>query len=115
MTDPRVLKYCEIDISPCTLTYGTLPCAAVLGETGPIKCFNTRFTCQDPDNYTPGLVTLRFAVDTGYLPVDIPAIPSLLRVEYTPGRIAPGKDLGAAREPKVCVQGPSLVGHGPRL
>jgi hypothetical protein len=101
MTDERVLTYCEIDVSPCSLIYGTAPCVAALGVTGPIKCFNTRFTCQDPDHFSPVPVTLRFAVDAAYLPVDIPAIPSILSVEFTPGRISLGKDLGQRSSAKV--------------
>lgn len=34
----------------CSLTYGTSPCTASVGVTGPDRCFNTTKTCQDRDN-----------------------------------------------------------------
>jgi hypothetical protein len=38
--------------------------------------------------------TLRFAVDTEYLPLDIPAIPSIIDVSVQPATISLGQDLG---------------------
>lgn len=43
----------ELRCDYCSLTYGTSPCTASVGVTGPAKCFNTRATCQDPVNYNP--------------------------------------------------------------
>lgn len=78
----------EIDVPQCTLTYGIAPCAAVLGTTGTRKCFNTRATCQDPANYTPGVLTLRFArPQEGLLQHYAPLIPSLIELETTPAAI----------------------------
>lgn len=51
----------ELDIDYCTLSYGTAPCVAALGTTGFDKCFNTRKTCQDPDNYDPATKVYRFS------------------------------------------------------
>jgi hypothetical protein len=58
--------FLEIDQKRCAKEYGTTnaagTCAAVLGTTGDVKCHNTRFTCQDPDNYDASeVVTLRLA------------------------------------------------------
>ncbi len=39
----------------CGLTYGSAPCTAAVGVTGDRKCFNTRKTCQDRDNYNASL------------------------------------------------------------
>lgn len=92
--DEKVVFF-EIDQPLCTRTYGESPCAAVLGSTGTRKCYNTRATCQDPDNYlqTAGsptennVITLRFAyaqqdlLQYGYV------IPSLRGLDVTPGRI----------------------------
>lgn len=50
MTKERVL-FAEVDQPFCNNIYATAPCAAVLGTTGNIKCFNTRSTCQSPANY----------------------------------------------------------------
>lgn len=41
----------ELELDRCNLTYGTAPCTAAIGVTGERKCFNTRATCQDADNY----------------------------------------------------------------
>lgn len=41
-------------------------CQAVLGTSGPAKCFNTRVTCQDRDNYNRGVKTLRYKVPSGF-------------------------------------------------
>lgn len=59
----ETVQFFEIYQPLCTHTYGVAPCAAVLGVTGAHKSFNTRFTCQDPDNYDPGTLVLRFAID----------------------------------------------------
>ena len=60
MTSREKVVFLEIDQPLCSLTYGSAPCAAVLGTTGTRKCFNTEATCQDLNNYTPGTLTLRF-------------------------------------------------------
>ena len=73
----------EIDQPLCTRTYGVAPCAAVLGTSGVRKCFNTRATCQDPDNYAPGTLTLRFARGQEDLLQYGPLIPSLIAPETT--------------------------------
>lgn len=65
------LTYVEIDIDRCALSYGVSPCAASIPETGAIKCFNSIGSCQDRENFDDGGVTLRFAVNTSYLPDDI--------------------------------------------
>jgi hypothetical protein len=47
----------------CTRVYGEAPCTAEVGVTGAAKCYNTRATCQDPENYNAGTLTLRFGSD----------------------------------------------------
>jgi len=57
----------QIDQPQCARRYGdayespTGGCTAVLGVDGTRKCFNTRATCQDPDNYSPVTLTLQFS------------------------------------------------------
>ena len=59
----ELINLVEIDQPKCSLTYGEGACEAVLGESGSAKCFNTRFTCQDPSNYDPSeTVTIRIAL-----------------------------------------------------
>lgn len=62
MPNREIFEWIEIDVPRCGLTYGSSPCAAVLGDTGPRKCFNTRGTCQDFANINENTVTtLRFS------------------------------------------------------
>lgn len=87
----------EIDQDFCALSYGVNPCMAALGVTGERKCFNTRATCQDPDNYTLDMLTLRFCKPQQALP-DYPVIPLLRDAKTAPTEINPGgsgRDSGA--------------------
>lgn len=99
MTDEqRSLLYVELDLDRCQLRYGETnaagTCQAVLGDTGTIKCLNTRPNCQDPPNYNPALVTYRYAMPTDFLPDDIPAIPNIEDVDTAPTKLNPGKGIG---------------------
>ena len=80
----------ELDQDFCQLTYGAAPCQAALGVTGERKCFNTRATCQDPENYDRGTLTLTFAEPRVNLPRDRNIIPLLERVSTIPTRINVG-------------------------
>src|SRR5699024_5909162 len=84
----RLIEVVEIDQDQCTLTYGEPPCQAVLGDTGPAKCFNTLTTCQDPENYDRGTLTLRFCGDSAVIPEG--CMPLLQGVSSRPGEINPG-------------------------
>jgi hypothetical protein len=93
----RALTYFEIDVPFCSLTYSIAPCQATLTgspPTGTIKCFNSIRTCQDRVNFTDGGATLRFAIDTDYLPAEIDAIPSMISLTLTPATVSLGVDLG---------------------
>lgn len=90
----QALTYIEIDLDFCSLTYSIAPCEAALGVTGNVKCYNTIKTCQDRVHFTNDPITIRFGVDTAYLPVDIDCVPSLKSVDITPGTISLGKNLG---------------------
>ena len=76
----ELLQVVEIDIDFCTRTYGESPCTASLGDTGVRKCYNSRFTCQDPQNYNRGSLTLRFARNQGGLPKGTTVFPALRSV-----------------------------------
>jgi len=88
--EPVVLV--EIDQDFCELEYSVSPCEAELGTTGDRKCYNTRFTCQDPTNYTRGTLTLRFAQPHAEIPFSWGhVIPSLAgKPGTTPTEINPG-------------------------
>jgi hypothetical protein len=90
----RALTYVELDLPYCANVYGEAPCTAAIGVTGDIRCFNSRQTCQDRDNYVEAPVTLRFAVDTNYLPTSIDCIPCIQSVDFTPATISLGESLG---------------------
>src|SRR5699024_2451467 len=84
------VTYIEIDQDFCTRTYGVLPCEAGIGVTGSDKCYNTLVTCQDPDNYQRGKLTLRFTAD-GITPAPgVYGIPSVHSVSTAPTVINPG-------------------------
>lgn len=92
----KSLTYIEIDVPRCTHTYGVAPCTASI-FTGSFKCYNSPNTCQDRANYNEEVITLRFAVDTVWLPstVDIEIVaPSVVSDDLTPGTVSLGEDLG---------------------
>lgn len=86
MTDygDELVTIVEVDVDFCSLTYGESPCAAVLGDTGSTKCYNTAATCQDRDNYSPGTLTLRFGRPQAGIERYGPIIPSLESVNISP-------------------------------
>nr|WP_297388279.1 hypothetical protein [uncultured Roseateles sp.] len=79
----------EIDQDKCTRTYGVAPCTAAVGVTGAAKCYNTRATCQDPDNYDRGTLTLSFTRPHAQVPRDRNIIPSLTSTSTAPSKINP--------------------------
>jgi hypothetical protein len=48
------LNFFELDLPRCANVYGTSPCTASVASGGK-KCFNTRATCQDLENYRTGI------------------------------------------------------------
>ena len=84
-----------IQADACALTYGNSPCTAAAGVTGAEKCYNTRNTCQDPDNYDKTTKDYTFCSSRTNLPVGIDMIPCLDRVpQQAPASITGGKGLG---------------------
>lgn len=90
------LQYVEIDVDYCSLTYGVAPCTASIPTTGDAKCFNTKNTCQDTANFTNVPVTLRFGVDTDFLPREIECFPSIKPdgITFDAATISLGENLG---------------------
>lgn len=81
----------------CGNRFGVAPCTA----TGTPKCFNTRWTCSDPENYnTDGSITWRFKRardELGWLyeepdsnTIRTNPIPMLVSASHTSSRINPG-------------------------
>ena len=75
----------QIDQDRCNLTYGVAPCTADQAR----KCFNTIQTCQDPENFDKGVLTLTFANPRSNLPKGMNIIPSLVSVTTAPTLINP--------------------------
>lgn len=100
----KVVNYIEIDIDYCALLYGTTnafgTCSAAIGVTGDIKCFNSLVTCQVREDFVNEPVTLRFAVKAGFEGMER-AVPSITGIDYTPGIISLGEDLGTRASLKI--------------
>ncbi|MEQ3625993.1 MAG: hypothetical protein ABNH26_08800 [Celeribacter sp.] len=88
MTSRETVTIVEMEQPFCGNTYGSSPCTAS-GDAAR-KCFNTRATCQDPDNFALTTKSLFFSTGTvaergvegaPYI------IPSLTRVTTNPSRI----------------------------
>lgn len=81
------IEWVEIDVDQCTHTYGSGLCAAVLGTTGELKCFNTFKTCQDKDNYSQGTITYRYSKPQSRIPYDVGVFPVLESVSTWAGMV----------------------------
>lgn len=97
------IQVLQVDQDFCTRTYGSAPCTASIAAGGR-KCFNTRGTCQDPENYEAGatvvggVLTLHFCDNQARLPEDGNYyFPFLSTVQHTPGRINPGGGRSSAK------------------
>ena len=87
MSVKRPITICELKQKTCSLTYGSAPCTAAIGTTGSRKCFNTRATCQDLDNFDETTTTIRFAEPVEGLPLEWNAIPSVQGVSIKSAKI----------------------------
>mgnify|MGYP000730535787 CR=1 FL=1 len=95
----------EIDQTLCNLTYGEAPCTAALGTTGDNKCYNTFKSCQDPDNFDPGTLTLRFVTGRQNLPRDLGTlVPCLRDLSTSPGTVRIDEGLGKRASVDVQMQ-----------
>ena len=88
------VSYIEITLPRCSLVYGVAPCAAAIGVTGDHKCYNTRKTCQDLDNYDETHETLRLSKATLSLAPDLNSIPNIISVDHTPSELNLGESMG---------------------
>lgn len=98
---PSLVEFFELTLKPCTRTYGTSPCTAAVGTTGPYKCYNSPATCQDAANYLAGEQVVRWVSANSQTPQGIDAIPSLAAVSIRPQEIKPGESLGVREEMNV--------------
>ena len=90
-TDREPFEWVEIDQPLCSLTYGSTPCQAELGVSGPEKCHNTRATCQDATNFDGSeILTLRFCRNQQQLPDDAYYMPYLENASVSAAKINPG-------------------------
>lgn len=97
----------ELDLDTCSLTYGVAPCTAT-GSAGD-ECYNTRKTCQDPDNYTRTTQTIRFVEPVEGLPVGVSMIPCISGVKRAPARIT--QDFGLGHRASITVSLQDFTHH----
>jgi len=91
-------EWIEIDQSLCANVYGSSPCTAAIGTTGSGRCFNTRATCQDPNNYDGSdVLTLYFCRNRGYIPDDHQYEPYLEKATISAATINPGGGNGSVQ------------------
>lgn len=104
----KIIQIVEMDIKRCSLTYGSAPCAAVLGTTGVRKCFNTFKTCQDTANFASETETLRFGLNVNGLPTRDRIYPGLAQpVSTNPAKInlggVSGRSTGLGKRARVTI------------
>lgn len=80
----ELVQIVEIRQPLCGLSYGNSPCQAALGVTGENKCFNTRVSCQDGENYDPETLVLRFSREQEGIQQYGYVIPSIQDLSITP-------------------------------
>lgn len=83
----------EIERDVCTLSFGVAPCTAA-----GTPCYNTWRTCQDRNNFAPGVQVLRFAKPRADLPLAWAAIPSVASTSSSPTELNVG-DVDASSGP----------------
>lgn len=88
------ISYVEVDLRRCSNTYSNSPCFASLGVTGDKKCFNSFATCQDKNNFTDEVATVRYSTVTAYPPLSIDAIPSISTIGIRPAKLELGESIG---------------------
>jgi hypothetical protein len=94
MSQTERVTFVEIELPVCSLTYGEAPCTASLGDTGDIKCYNSRKTCQDLDNIDEQTEILRLAIPSTFLPINFTAVTNIESVSYTPSQIKLAESIG---------------------
>ena len=98
MSQREPFEWIEIDVDYCDLTYGEGDCTASLGATGVRKCFNMFRHCQDQENFTKGVKTLKYCKPASNLPVNAGFYPVLQSVRMSTATVNIGgidKDLSA--------------------
>lgn len=88
--------FIEKDMDHCSRIYGTGGCAAAVGVTGAMECFNTYASCQDKANWDKTVKTYRYCTQNAALPVGVQAFPLIKKdgVSFSPQVLTPGKGLG---------------------
>lgn len=91
MTEAVLSQVVELDLPRCGNTYGVPPCTAA-GSAGS-ECYNTRKTCQDAPNFTPGVQTVRFTNLGAPIDKTSPARPYIVRLQRAPTELDPEEGL----------------------
>lgn len=95
----------EITLPRCTRRCGVAPCTGT--TNGPLKCYNTLWTCQDKANY----VSADFVIHVASQRIDelqgvngLPCFPTLLNTSNSPTEITPTKGLGVRASMNASIQ-----------
>ena len=99
----KPIRYVEIDVPRCGLTYGEVLCDAAIGVTGDFKCYNSSRTCQDPANFTAISTpkTIRFCTPSADISPIIQAIPCVTSISKRPYKVDPGESMGVRESVSV--------------
>jgi hypothetical protein len=85
MSTRELFQQVKITQEWCDNTYGVAPCTAVVGVSGTTKCYNTRATCQDRENYIVTDRDITFCKQNENAPRDgVTMIPSVVSVSTNP-------------------------------
>lgn len=99
------VQFLEITLPRCTRRCGVAPCTGT--TNGPLKCYNTLWTCQDKVHY----VAADFVIHTASRRIDelqgvngLPCFPTLLNTSNSPTEITPTKGLGVRASMNASIQ-----------
>jgi hypothetical protein len=81
--EPIILVQIDQDI--CTHVYAQSPCTATAG----VPCYNTRRTCQDPQNYNRDVLTLNFVRPAANLAIGQNLLPFVQSINTAPTKLNP--------------------------
>ncbi|MCK5640727.1 MAG: hypothetical protein KAJ19_08015 [Gammaproteobacteria bacterium] len=86
----KPIRFFDIQLTKCALTYGSAPCTAS-GSAGS-ECRNSRATCQDVANFDgSGTLTIRIIEETTEHLFGMGAIPCVTKINTASTELAPGE------------------------
>jgi len=87
------LTFISLEMDSCSLLSGIGACTAT--ETGDDKCYNTRSTCNDPDNFTKTTKSYQCSQPRSNLPRGVNLFPVIIgEVKKAPASVTGGAGMG---------------------